>query len=338
MMCYPFIVNNVLFVRFEAKKRSKKQKSLSLHHISTQKEMQDKPVSLTFDRFKALVEAYKSNTPSNIVITKDFSVVTDLRYVLQAVLQVGSIFQLQDYRCGLIRSGKATVRFNLLDKELTSGTLVFLTPGTIVQPLKASKDFNLTGMACSPDFLHLALNNDFPATFNRSMTDAQKLLSSTESSFIQRLFGLLHETVSQPEHSQQVVKSIIRTIIYQYDFHFSVVKETTTEYSNNRNIFERFIYLVNNHCKQEHQMAFYAEKMCLTDRYLGTVVKAVSGQTGKEWIDRALITSAKVMLKHSDRTVVQIADELNFPTVSFFCKYFKRLTNLTPNQFRQTVP
>ena len=325
MMCYPFIVNNVLFVRFETKKRSKKQKSLSLHHISTQKEMQDKPVSLTFDRFKALVEAYKSNTRSNIVITKDFSVVTDLRYVLQAVLQVGSIFQLQDYRCGLIRSGKATVRFNLLDKELTAGTLVFFTPGTIVQPLKASKDFNLTGMACSPDFLHLALNNDFPATFNRSMTDAQKL-------------GLLHETVSQPEHSQQVVKSIIRTIIYQYDFHFSVVKETTTEHSNNRNIFERFIYLVNNHCKQEHRMAFYAEKMCLTDRYLGTVVKAVSGQTGKEWIDRALITSAKVMLKHSDRTVVQIADELNFPTVSFFCKYFKRLTNLTPNQFRQTVP
>ena len=85
-------------------------------------------------------------------------------------------------------------------------------------------------------------------------------------------------------------------------------------------------------------MAFYAEKMCLTDRYLGTVVKAVSGQTGKEWIDRALITSAKVMLKHSDRTVVQIADELHFPTVSFFCKYFKRLTNLTPNQFRQTTP
>jgi len=298
--------------------------------------MQDKPVSLTFDRFKALVEAYKSNTPSNIVITKDFSVVTDLRYVLQAVLQVGSIFQLQDYRCGLIRSGKATVRFNLLDKELTAGTLVFLTPGTIIQPLEASQDFNLTGMACSPDFMHLAMNDAIPATFNRPMTDAQKQLSDAENNFIQQLFGLLLQAVSKEPHSQQVIKSIIRTIIYQYDFHFSMVKDNvTSEHSNERNIFERFIYLVNNHCKQEHKMAFYADKMCLTDRYLGTVVKAISGQTGKEWIDRALITSAKVLLKHSDKSIAQIAEELDFPTVSFFCKYFKRLTQITPNQFRQ---
>ena len=82
-------------------------------------------------------------------------------------------------------------------------------------------------------------------------------------------------------------------------------------------------------------MTDYARKMCLTDRYLGTVVKAISGQTGKEWIDRALITSAKVLLKHSDKSIAQIAEELDFPTVSFFCKYFKRLTQITPNQFRQ---
>lgn len=298
--------------------------------------MQDKPLSLTFDRFKELVESYKSDFPGNIVVTKDFSVVTDLRYILQAVLRIGSIFQLQDYRYGLIRTGKATVRFNLLDKELTAGTLVFLTPGTIIQPLEASQDFNLTGMACSPDFMHLAMNDAIPATFNRPMTDAQKQLSDAENNFIQQLFGLLLQAVSKEPHSQQVIKSIIRTIIYQYDFHFSMVKDNvTSEHSNERNIFERFIYLVNNHCKQEHKMAFYADKMCLTDRYLGTVVKAISGQTGKEWIDRALITSAKVLLKHSDKSIAQIAEELDFPTVSFFCKYFKRLTQITPNQFRQ---
>ena len=181
--------------------------------------MQDKPLSLTFDRFKELVESYKSDFPGNIVVTKDFSVVTDLKYVLQAVLRIGSIFQLQDYRYGLIRTGKATVRFNLLDKELTAGTLVFLTPGTIIQPLEASQDFNLTGMACSPDFMHLVMNDAIPATFNRPMTDAQKQLSDAENNFIQQLFRLLLQAVSKEPHSQQVIKSIIRTIIYQYDFH-----------------------------------------------------------------------------------------------------------------------
>ena len=191
-------------------------------------------------------------------------------------------------------------------------------------------------MACSPDFMHLAMNDVIPTTFNRPMTDAQKQLSDAENNFIQQLFGLLLQAVSKEPHSQQVIKSIIRTIIYQYDFHFSMVKDNVaSEHSNERNIFERFIYLINNHCKQEHKMAFYADKMCLTDRYLGTVVKAISGQTGKEWIDRALITSAKVLLKHSDKSIAQIAEELDFPTVSFFCKYFKRLTQITPNQFRQ---
>lgn len=298
--------------------------------------MQNKPVSLTFDRFKALVEESKSDAASNISITEDFSIVIDMGYLAQAVLRLESIFQLQDYRFGIVNAGQARVCINLINKELRPGTLIFITPGTIIQPLYATEDFKLTGMACAPDFLHLVMNNAIPATFNRPMTDAQKQLSTTESNFVQQLFILLLEAVSQAGYSQQVVKSIIRTLVYQYDFHFSMVKDNvTSEHSNERNIFERFIYLVNNHCKEEHQMAFYAQKMCLTGRYLGTVVKAISGQTGKEWIDRALITSAKMMLKHSDKSIAQIAEELNFPTVSFFCKYFKRLTQITPRQFRQ---
>ena len=76
--------------------------------------------------------------------------------------------------------------------------------------------------------------------------------------------------------------------------------------------------------------------MCLSQRYLGTVVRQTSGTTAKEWIDRALITQAKVLLHHSDKSVIQISEELNFPNPAFFSKYFKRLTGMTPKQFSES--
>lgn len=87
--------------------------------------------------------------------------------------------------------------------------------------------------------------------------------------------------------------------------------------------------------QREHQLGFYADKLCITSRYLGTVILSESGVGAKEWIDRAIISAAKVQLRHSDRQTTQIADELNFPNVSFFCKYFKRLTGFTPQQYRK---
>ena len=67
---------------------------------------------------------------------------------------------------------------------------------------------------------------------------------------------------------------------------------------------------------------------------MSTLVKQVSGKAAKQWIDDAMITRAKVALRHSDKTVAEIAEEMNFPNPSFFCKYFKRLTGLTTQSYR----
>lgn len=65
------------------------------------------------------------------------------------------------------------------------------------------------------------------------------------------------------------------------------------------------------------------------------MVRQTSGITAKEWIDKAVITSAKVLLRHGDLPIVEISDRLHFATPSFFCKYFKRLTGCTPQEYRQ---
>ncbi|WP_368205051.1 helix-turn-helix domain-containing protein, partial [Bacteroides caccae] len=71
-------------------------------------------------------------------------------------------------------------------------------------------------------------------------------------------------------------------------------------------------------------------------RYLNTLIRQTSQQTVMDWINQSIILEAKVLLKHSNLLVYQISDELNFPNPSFFCKFFKRMTGMTPQEYQKS--
>jgi AraC-like DNA-binding protein len=79
---------------------------------------------------------------------------------------------------------------------------------------------------------------------------------------------------------------------------------------------------------------FYADKMHLSPKYLSAVVKKVSGQTPSNWIDGLVIMEAKNLLKYSEMNIQEIAYQMNFPNQSFFGKYFKQRTGMTPSTYR----
>jgi AraC-like DNA-binding protein len=99
-------------------------------------------------------------------------------------------------------------------------------------------------------------------------------------------------------------------------------------------LFADFIQLVNKDAVREHQIDYYASRLCLSARYMSTLIKKVSGHAAKDWIDDALVTHAKIALKHSNKSVAQISEELNFPNPSFFSKFFRRMTSMTPGEYR----
>jgi YesN/AraC family two-component response regulator len=105
---------------------------------------------------------------------------------------------------------------------------------------------------------------------------------------------------------------------------------------NTARIFLCFLSLTQQHARTEREVAFYADKLCITPKYLSKIVKDTSGQSAPQWIDQYVILEAKQLLKHSDRCIKEISDELNFPNPSFFFKYFKKHTGLTPNQYRNS--
>ena len=99
-------------------------------------------------------------------------------------------------------------------------------------------------------------------------------------------------------------------------------------------IFERFIGLVSEYHTSERGMAFYADKMCLTPKYLSKLIKQASGRSAPDWIDSFVILEAKNMLNFSDMAIKEIVYKLHFPNQSVFYKFFKAHTGMTPTEYR----
>lgn len=105
--------------------------------------------------------------------------------------------------------------------------------------------------------------------------------------------------------------------------------------SRKEDLFERFIRAVSESYKEERSVSYYADKMFLTAKHLSTVVKEISGKTAGEWIDSLVVLEAKALLKSSEMSIQEIADELHFANQSFFGKYFKHHTGMSPKEYRR---
>ena len=108
--------------------------------------------------------------------------------------------------------------------------------------------------------------------------------------------------------------------------------ETKTE-NRQEKIFNRFLDLVQTHYKEERSISFYADKMCLTPKYLSLVIHQVSGRFAGEWIKDYVILEAKALLKSKAYTVQQVSDLLNFSNASFFGKFFKAAVGCSPRKY-----
>lgn len=107
-------------------------------------------------------------------------------------------------------------------------------------------------------------------------------------------------------------------------------KETT----RSQQVFDRFMTLLQTYHDRERSIKYYADKMCLTPKYISGLIKEYSGKCALDWINEYVILEAKMMLRYTSMTVQEILNSLNFPTQSAFGKYFKHLVGVGPKQYR----
>lgn len=108
------------------------------------------------------------------------------------------------------------------------------------------------------------------------------------------------------------------------------VKERSSEY------FERLMTLLADNYREQRNVEFYAEKMSISSKHLSRVIRNYTGKSVHQWIDEFVALEIKNLLKYSNMSIQQISYSLNFPNPSFMGQYFKRITGMTPGEYKKS--
>lgn len=248
----------------------------------------------------------------------------------------GQPYRLTEGRVAYFRAGTLRLRINLRELEFKAGDFLVVSPGTVFEFLYVSSDWDLAMLAFSNSLMESWQKEELLQVYLQGRLFLHFSLTEQESRRMEQIFALLWEVVHDRPFPKESVQSLISLVFHQTDgFRGRELEADKQKRSRQEEVFNRFLELVNKYAVHERSCAFYADHLCLTSRYLSTLVRQASGRTVMDWVNEAVMQEAKLMLCHTDKLVYQIADELNFPNASFFCKYFRRMTGMTPKDYRQ---
>ena len=300
--------------------------------------MNKRPQLMDASRMRDILMPHLSQIREHVFMNSELAMVRGDHTVFSLLMRHSPPFIINDHRLGIVLSGEADVSFNLQDRHLTSGTLVYIGPGTIITPKHLSPDLRIFGIGLFSNFPAPFAQGQLPSAFCGQAGDFQLSAGEADVAIARQIFDTIWQTLhAADDYHRPTVAALVAAQMHHYDRLFRrQAALLDRSRSREQTLFDRFISLVTQHCAEHHQIGYYAERMCLSDRYLSTVVRQASSTTAKEWIDRALVTRIKIELRHTDKPAAQIADEMHFANPSFFSKYFCRLTGLTPGQYRDS--
>lgn len=107
--------------------------------------------------------------------------------------------------------------------------------------------------------------------------------------------------------------------------------------SRKEDVLIKFIASLYRNFREQHEVTYYADQQYLTSRYFSAIIKEKSGKSPSQWIATALLVDAKNKLRQSTKSIKEISEELNFPNQSYFGKWFKNLTGISPLEYKSGV-
>lgn len=236
-------------------------------------------------------------------------------------------------------TGEISAIIDLRPRRMVSRTIMVMRPGHNLSSIHESPDFEGFFIVVREEKLNQLLPslqyivpNVIYFRDNPIIEITQKELESQEL-----IYRLLQQKLSdgrQP-YNTQTIASLCEVLFYNtLGIYTARASIRNSHPSRREELLSKFIALVDIHFRSERSVAFYARELCVTPKHLSAVLKEVSGKTAGEWIDCRVVLEAKVMLRKSGLTIQEISLELNFSNQSFFGKYFKHFTGMSPREYR----
>ena len=146
------------------------------------------------------------------------------------------------------------------------------------------------------------------------------------------------ECMENKTSQEEMLKNSIRNLLIAIDTEVTrdqPDKAPSNEGSHAWMLITRFFKLVSSHCRETREVTFYANQLSITATYLYKLCRKHLRLSPKEVLDRQIVTEIKTYLVNTDIPVKGIADELCFDDVSYMCRYFRRMTGMSPMEYRR---
>ena len=244
-------------------------------------------------------------------------------------------FKIHEYGCFICLQGEAEGSIDLIPYHLKAGNMIVNVPGQLLKQHSMTPDFKGTYVVMSREFIK-GLGLPYNFQLDRMIRDSpvidlqpkQQEALLTYSKMVRRL--LEEERPFRQETLYHLTCAFfygIGSYLYQLSEH--------RHYTNEEMLMQNFLGEVKTHYRKERKVHFYADSLHISIGHLFAVIKRVSGKSPGDWIDEYVVSEACALLKGSNLTILQISQELGFPSQSFFGKYFKRIKGVSPKEYRE---
>ena len=258
----------------------------------------------------------------------------------------------------ICRKGKARLQVNYKDWQLYEGAVITLFPNDVVE-LKVEGDckspetengdckspqtansFQVEILKYNPSLLREASLQLEQTVYSSLREDRCRQDTPVVTNIINGMFALLKVYFDQSECT--CISQLVLCQLKAFFIGFHEYLQRNPQYRPDevksyrvRELFNRFMMLLEKDYKISRDVNYYAEQMNISSKYLTNIVNQVTGHTPKTIIDQYVILQLKMHLKRTTQSIKEMAWEFHFADVSFFCRYFKKHTGLTPQQIRE---
>lgn len=246
-------------------------------------------------------------------------------------------FKVRENMVYYIRKGSVYGKTNGVNTFYTAPVMVIMQPDDVYSFYRASDDIDGTLILYSTEFSE-RLNIMYHYRLSVALRDQMALTIDDEAKqCMQDYYNQLVRIASYKENPfrTEAALHLTRAFFYGIGSYYYNVRKTQNLTTRSREVADEFLDMVGKHGSRERKMDFYADKLHLSPKYISVVVLKETYHPVTYWLEQATLHEAQRLLLETSLTIQQISNQLNFTDQAYFGAYFKRLTNMSPKQFRQ---
>jgi len=249
----------------------------------------------------------------------DYGIMVNASAVNADFFKLGQPYRTLDGRIIVVQRGTMDVEIDLVRHVLHGGDIAVVLPEALMLIESASSDCVVSAVV----FRQIPQVQDVVESF---VVSGDSVAFSRANQYLTMIFDQFDRN---PVFTDIIVHFYDALILDMFSL------RQGERLSHGGEFMHRFLQLIAKEGRTKHAIEYYAERLCVSPNHMSTLVRRESGLTVLQWIDRALVREAKVLLHHTAMPVAEVAEQLGFATPSFFIRFFRQQTGQTPLQYRK---